>query len=392
MAKILRKNQKIFGKNALSTQIGVFGSLAAGSPTTTTDPETIQSLSNYLGGWFNGVVGSNSPAIEDMNALHYLYAYQLAYLFQAGVPEYDANTTYYIGSVVNYNNVQYQSLTDNNLGNTPAIGVNWQYATDSTYSKATAGTNTYATSTTVQGQLNQLDTGIVNITPAGSVIAYAGSSAPTGYLMCDGTAYSRTTYANLYSAIGTAYGYGDGSTTFNVPDLRYTFIRGKGDAISVTGSGTASSSNATFTNHGIIRTGMVVRKTSGTLSPLAATTDYYAIVVDSNTLAFATTYANAMAGTKIAITGANSAVIEQYEDPDISTRLQAAVGGNTSGLGTRQDDQLQSHTHTIPLATDDAAGSRCADGSVGGATTTSGSTGGNETRPKNIYMNYIIKT
>lgn len=57
-------------------------------------------------------------------------------------------------------------------------------------------------------------------TPAGVVSVYAGSSAPTGYLMCYGQAVSRTTYAALFTAISTTYGTGDGSTTFNVPDLR----------------------------------------------------------------------------------------------------------------------------------------------------------------------------
>jgi hypothetical protein len=126
MAKITRKNQKIFGQNALSGQIGVFGSLAAGSPATTTDPETIQSLSNYLAGWFSGVVGSNSPAIEDVNALAYLYSYQLAYLMQAGIPEYNANTTYYIGSFVQSAGVIYQSITDNNISNAVSNGTYWQ--------------------------------------------------------------------------------------------------------------------------------------------------------------------------------------------------------------------------------------------------------------------------
>ena len=57
-------------------------------------------------------------------------------------------------------------------------------------------------------------------TPAGVVSMYAGSSAPTGYLLCDGAAVSRATYADLFAAISTTYGPGDGSTTFNVPNLK----------------------------------------------------------------------------------------------------------------------------------------------------------------------------
>lgn len=56
--------------------------------------------------------------------------------------------------------------------------------------------------------------------PAGSVQQFAGASAPAGWLECGGQAVSRTTYAALFLAIGTAFGGGDGSTTFNVPDMR----------------------------------------------------------------------------------------------------------------------------------------------------------------------------
>lgn len=56
--------------------------------------------------------------------------------------------------------------------------------------------------------------------PSGSVMPYAGSSAPTDWLLCSGAAVSRTTYAALFAVIGTTYGSGDGSTTFNLPDLR----------------------------------------------------------------------------------------------------------------------------------------------------------------------------
>ena len=54
--------------------------------------------------------------------------------------------------------------------------------------------------------------------PVGIVMVQAVSAIPSGWLECDGSAVSRTTYATLFTAIGTAYGTGDGSTTFNVPD------------------------------------------------------------------------------------------------------------------------------------------------------------------------------
>jgi microcystin-dependent protein len=72
---------------------------------------------------------------------------------------------------------------------------------------------------TLSVYLNSAWVTIVGV-PAGVYIPYGGSSAPSGWLLCYGQAVSRTTYAALFTAIGTAYGSGDGSTTFNVPDLR----------------------------------------------------------------------------------------------------------------------------------------------------------------------------
>ncbi len=63
------------------------------------------------------------------------------------------------------------------------------------------------------------------LVPAGAIIDYGGYGAPSGYLLCDGSAVSRTTYAALYAAIGTYWGYGNGSSTFNLPDLRGRFKR-----------------------------------------------------------------------------------------------------------------------------------------------------------------------
>lgn len=62
--------------------------------------------------------------------------------------------------------------------------------------------------------------------PTGCVLPYAGTVAPDGWVLCDGSTYDRTTYASLYGVIGDSNGEGDGSTTFHVPDLRGRFIRG----------------------------------------------------------------------------------------------------------------------------------------------------------------------
>jgi microcystin-dependent protein len=65
--------------------------------------------------------------------------------------------------------------------------------------------------------------------PSGSLVGYGGTTAPAGWLLCDGSAISRTTYASLFAALSTTYGVGDGSSTFNIPDLRGRVIAGQDD-------------------------------------------------------------------------------------------------------------------------------------------------------------------
>lgn len=86
-----------------------------------------------------------------------------------------------------------------------------------------------------QAQTNSL---LLLATPIGAVTPYAGSTAPTNWLLCDGSAVNRTTYASLFSIISTTYGVGNGSTTFNLPDLQNRIPVGKG-------SGTFSALNNT---------------------------------------------------------------------------------------------------------------------------------------------------
>ncbi len=68
---------------------------------------------------------------------------------------------------------------------------------------------------------------------AGEIVFTARATAPAGFLKCNGAAISRTTYADLFAAIGTTYGAGDGSTTFNVPETRGEFLRCLDDGRSV---------------------------------------------------------------------------------------------------------------------------------------------------------------
>ena len=86
--------------------------------------------------------------------------------------------------------------------------------------------------------------------PPGTIISYGHSAVPSGFLTCNGAAISRSAYSALFSAIGATYGGGDGSTTFNLPDLRGEFLRGWDNSRGVdSGRGVGSAQGASFINH-----------------------------------------------------------------------------------------------------------------------------------------------
>lgn len=125
MSKILRIAQKQYGVSGLNSEYGQFGSLAAGAKTFTKNPVTMQALSAFEQGWAEAIVGQERPALEDMNSLFYLAFYQICYLLQQGVAEWDEGTTYYIGSIVNVAGVPYVSLADDNLNNAVTDTTKW---------------------------------------------------------------------------------------------------------------------------------------------------------------------------------------------------------------------------------------------------------------------------
>ena len=69
-------------------------------------------------------------------------------------------------------------------------------------------------------RLEAFEAAVKTASPSGTIVAFAGAQVPSGWLLCDGRAVSRATFADLFSALGSAWGAGDGSTTFNLPDLR----------------------------------------------------------------------------------------------------------------------------------------------------------------------------
>ena len=110
------------------------------------------------------------------------------------------------------------------------------------------------------GSGNLSFTALPQAVPTGSVHMMATTTAPSGYLKCNGAAISRTTYADLFAIIGTAHGAGDGSSTFNVPDLRGEFVRGWDDSRGVDSGrnfGSAQSDQNAQHNHSASATSSV---------------------------------------------------------------------------------------------------------------------------------------
>lgn len=124
MPALPRKTQQIFGSSLTPAgNIAVWGSLQAGAPAYSDDPDQIQSA-NFLQGLNGAVVGNRSPALEDLNGLFLLVTKQLAYLFQSGIPEWDPGTTYFTDSFVRFAGIVYISIIDDNLNNNPTSDTN----------------------------------------------------------------------------------------------------------------------------------------------------------------------------------------------------------------------------------------------------------------------------
>lgn len=105
------------------------------------------------------------------------------------------------------------------LGVTPPRGSSVIIYSDGTHVGYASGSAPVPSSSTISGSA---------LVIPGTVINFAGSTSPVGYLTCDGSAISRSVYASLFAAIGTTWGSGNGTTTFNIPDLRGYFLRGSG--------------------------------------------------------------------------------------------------------------------------------------------------------------------
>lgn len=226
MSKINRVRQYLFGVNMTPSDCGEFGSLAAGSPTTGINPVQVQSLPAWLLGWAKATIGSFRPAYQDMNAVHYLAFYQLCYLLQQGIAEYESNTTYYIGSIVSVGGIIYTSLIDNNTGNTPLTspsswncGVNeilgaslasagsMSLGNDGNSFKITGTTNISNITIKIAGTIVQLIfTDVLQVQNGGNIVLTNGAfNTANNYLLTlisDGTNWIEVSRAPLPLAIG----------------------------------------------------------------------------------------------------------------------------------------------------------------------------------------------
>lgn len=131
MAKIPRVTQPIFASAA--TNNGVFGSAQDGSKILSASLATLMEKPAWAQGWLDAIIGASKfPPLEEFQALSYIETTQLAYLFQEGIPEYDAGTTYFSHSIVKAPGTfqLYGSLIDNNIGNALNVGADWLFLGD----------------------------------------------------------------------------------------------------------------------------------------------------------------------------------------------------------------------------------------------------------------------
>lgn len=143
--------------------------------------------------------------------------------------------------------------------------------------------------------------------PTGSLLPYAGPTAPDGWLLCNGASLLRASYPDLFDIIGTAYGSADG-THFTLPDMRGRMPFGSGArtwAVTVANTDVdAGTDQIAITANDNVKTGKAVVLTTSGGAPggLTAATTYYVIVVDSTHIKLATSQVNASKGTAINIT------------------------------------------------------------------------------------------
>ena len=139
------KNLKLFGYSGITGSIAQFGSIKSGLPIYSSDPDIIQALDAFsLNGWSDALVGGSKATMQDINVLLYLMSYQLRYLNQAGIPEWNSETEYFIGSFVSdTTGTIYVSIADNNINNALTVNTKWLNLVSRNVTAITVSTGTY---------------------------------------------------------------------------------------------------------------------------------------------------------------------------------------------------------------------------------------------------------
>lgn len=192
MSKLPVALQKIFGSALTpSGNIAQPGSTVAGTPVYSGDPATLQALAAWVNGYqaqlINAPGGLSSPVLEELNAILLVLSYQIAYLKQAGMAEYDPTVIYYTGSFCQVAGVLYQSKVDTNVGNPPATSpTQWQ-----TYTSTLSGASD-----------SQIKAWVVFDGFSGSILSSYGVTAVT----LGGAGVYLITFATPFAAYNT-YGF-----------------------------------------------------------------------------------------------------------------------------------------------------------------------------------------
>lgn len=210
--------------------------------------------------------------------------------------------------------------------------------------------------------------------PTGTMLSYAAAVAPSFFLLCDGSAVSRSTYSALFAIIGTSYGAGNGSTTFNLPDTRGRTMIGAGIGTKVAtfvsrASNVLTVSGLTSNPNNEFQTGeqVLYNTTVGVMTGLTNNTTYYLIRLSNTTFSLASTLALAQAGTAIALSSDGSGT--QTFTLTLTTRTVGDVGGEENHAISSTESLA--HTHTMPSSL--PSGSGAGTGTLSG----SGSAGSN---------------
>jgi microcystin-dependent protein len=188
-----------------------------------------------------------------------------------------------------------------------------------------------------------------NVKNVGDIKMTGKTIADNGWLICDGSAISRTQYSELFSAIGTVFGTGNGSSTFNIPDFRSRVPLGAGQGeinLSFASTDVNISTNViTIPSNKSIYTGTPIKLTSLGTAPTGLTsgTTYYAVKLTDTTISLATTVSNAVANPAavIDITGQGSGLNKLTIT--YSNRSIGEIGGEENH--SQNISELVKHTH-----------------------------------------------